>query len=405
MHCGSALCRVILAKKKLLSIIGLIYVVITLAAYNKQLWGIVTSGVSLHPYVGNISTGNFWNDHANSSNLVENNSIITRFNGNLKVESHFNDDNLGHTSEGNFWNDHANSSNYVKNNSNITRFDGNVTVDSHFEDDNLGHTGEVVGEYSGISPYFVNHDFHNCTVIAIGTAITSKGTSGISEQNIVSRLQVFTTFLPSFCSTVSSGYNFQFYFAYDKTDPVFTNPSLLQAFQKAFSSLLEKQCPKDMEAGIHFVQCSHTGKPTWAQNDAMLEAYLDNVDYFYRINDDTNLQTKGWVEEFVKTLKGYDPPNVGVVGPNHSGGNTGILTYDFVHKTHVDIFGFYYPKLFTDWWGDDWVTRVYQPGRSTKLQHIRLAHTMKLGKRYRTDYSVGGRLQGRLQVDKNTLKR
>src|SRR6218665_2708654 len=312
MHCGSTVWSVSLENKKLLSIIGLAYVIITLVVYNKQLWDIVTSGVSLKLHIGNVSTGNFWNDRPNSSNLDKHNSSTC-----------------------------------------TTRFYGNITVDSHFEDDNLGHTGEVVGEYSGISPYFVNHDFHNCTVIAIGTAITSKGTSGISEQNIVSRLQVFTTFLPSFCSTVSSGYNFQFYFAYDKTDPVFTNPSLLQAFQKAFSSLLEKQCPKDMEAGIHFVQCSHTGKPTWAQNDAMLEAYLDNVDYFYRINDDTNLQTKGWVEEFLKTLKGYDPPNVGVVGPNHSGGNTAVLTYDFVHKTHVDIFGFYYPKLFPAWWADD----------------------------------------------------
>lgn len=78
----------------------------------------------------------------------------------------------------------------------------------------------------------------------------------------------------------------------------------------------------------------------------------------------------------------YDPPNVGVVGPSHSGGNMAILTYDFVHKTHVDIFGFYYPRLFTDWWGDDWVTKVYLPGRMTKVKDIFLQHTLALGQRY-----------------------
>ena len=51
---------------------------------------------------------------------------------------------------------------------------------------------------------------------------------------------------------------------------------------------------------------------------------------------------------------------VGVVGPHHQGGNTGILTYDFVHRTHVDIFGFYYPRVFSDWFGDDWITKVRQ---------------------------------------------
>ncbi len=63
-----------------------------------------------------------------------------------------------------------------------------------------------------------------------------------------------------------------------------------------------------------------------------------------RINDDTEMETSGWTEAFIRTLASYDPPNVGVVGPNHSGGNTGLLTYDFTHKTHMEIFGFYYPR-------------------------------------------------------------
>ena len=100
---------------------------------------------------------------------------------------------------------------------------------------------------------------------------------------------------------------------------------------------------------IKIVHCDHNNKPAWAQNDAMMEAYIDGMDYGYRINDDTRFETLGWTEKFIHTLESLDPPNVGVVGPNHSGGNTNILTYDFTSSHHIDIFGFHYPKIFVDW--------------------------------------------------------
>ena len=100
---------------------------------------------------------------------------------------------------------------------------------------------------------------------------------------------------------------------------------------------------------VKIVQCNHIGRPAWAQNDAMMEAYIDGMDYGYRVNDDTLFQTPGWTETFINILTSIDPPNIGVVGPNHSGGNIEILTYDFTSSTHIDIFGYHYPKLFTDW--------------------------------------------------------
>ena len=256
--------------------------------------------------------------------------------------------------------------------------------DIHLETPDSGHAGEVTGGKH-------NHTSGRTdgkTVIAIGGGITSKGVHGADVSNMDEVFQLFSTFLPSFCATANpvGPFSYQFYFAYDHTDPVFTNTISLDAFQKTFFATLAKHCPRTLEAGLHFVQCSHSGKPTWAQNDAMMEAYLDDADFHYRINDDTKMESKNWLDEFIKVLKGYKPINVGVVGPNHSGGNTAILTYDFVHSTHVDIFGYYYPKLFTDWSGDNWITNVYKPDRSTKLEHIRLAHTMKLGQRYQLNY-------------------
>jgi len=276
-----------------------------------------------------------------------------------------------------------------------------VESDIHVEHPVFGHTGEVTGG---------NHTLHisfNVTTIAIGGGITSKGVKDVNANNIAAKFQLYSTFLPTFCKTASTGYDYRFYFAYDFSDPVFSDAHLLSAFQTTFAAEMQRLCdvPHKIKTSIHMVQCSHTGRPTWAQNDAMLEAYLDHVDYYYRVNDDTRMDTAGWVEAFIEVLDGYKPPRVGVVGPNHFGGNMAILTYDFVHRTHVDIFGFYYPRLFTDWWGDDWVTIVYRPDRSTKLDNIKLAHTLGLGQRYSTDHSVGGKLQNQLKHDTETLKR
>jgi len=275
-------------------------------------------------------------------------------------------------------------------------------IDIHIEDAILGHTGEVSSVIGG-KPH--EHGISSLTSVAIGGGLTSKGIQDPSPTNVATAFQLFHTFLPTFCDTASPGYAYHFYFAYDVSDSFFSQMSSLTAFQAAFYFIMNSKCSINMTTSVHLVQCSHAGKPTWAQNDAMREAYLDNMEYYYRINDDTRMQTKGWLEEFIRTLAGYKPPNVGVVGPNHSGGNTGILTYDFVHQTHINIFGYYYPRLFTDWWGDDWITGVYVPGRSTKLNHVRLAHTMSLGQRYRTDMSVGGHVAAQIDSDKQTLIR
>ncbi len=56
--------------------------------------------------------------------------------------------------------------------------------------------------------------------------------------------------------------------------------------------------------------------------------------------------TRDWTREFVETLRRSEPRDVGTVGPRHMGGNEAIITLDFVHRTHIDIFGFYYPRKF-----------------------------------------------------------
>ena len=76
-----------------------------------------------------------------------------------------------------------------------------------------------------------------------------------------------------------------------------------------------------------------------------------HADYYYRVNDDTEMLAN-WPSTFVNALRTLSAP-YGVVGPFCAQGNTDILTHDFVHKTHMEIFEMnYYPPELPDWWMD-----------------------------------------------------
>jgi hypothetical protein len=126
-------------------------------------------------------------------------------------------------------------------------------------------------------------------VIAIGGGMTSRSITNVSSSNAASKFQFFHTFMPTFCSTASPSYAYRFYLAFDKNDPVFTSSDLAAGFEKTFAAETMQLCerPRGIKTSLHLVQCDHSRRPAWAQNDAMLEAYLDHVDYFFRINDDT----------------------------------------------------------------------------------------------------------------------
>ena len=111
----------------------------------------------------------------------------------------------------------------------------------------------------------------------------------------------------------------------------------------------------------------------------------------------------------------------GVAGPLvcNQGGNVKILTHDFTHRTHMEIFkgwyvwdfielcdmrGYvtqptsprvrlstpvrphlcrYYPAELVDWWMDTWVSRVYGSRRTALVQDVLVGHrTKEHGRRY-----------------------
>ncbi len=139
-------------------------------------------------------------------------------------------------------------------------------------------------------------------------------------------------------------------------------------------------------------------------NEMMQHAYKDGAEYLVRINDDTEFVTSGWITRAVEALRGYDPPNVGVVGPICKQGNTAILTHDIVHRTHLEIFDTYYPEVFSAWWVDDWITKVYAPGRSTQLKNWEVKHHMnKHGTQYAVQHKEGRLLTEELAKGKRRV--
>lgn len=241
--------------------------------------------------------------------------------------------------------------------------------------------------------------------IAIGMGITTKNVKWQNSRNLTLSLIFFNTLLPSFCNTASKKYEYYFFLAYDKADKYLNNITMITNFKSIFFKFVHDSCPHESTYFIDFVQCSHNGSPAMAQNDAMMAAYISQMDYYYRINDDTKMISSGWTEAFIDALVRFDPPNVGVVGPNHYGGNMAILTYDFVHHTHIEIHGFYYPRVFTGWFADSWITDVYKPNRTNKVKHIKIIHTMQRGTRYDINVSSGSKLKGTLQKGRESIDR
>lgn len=162
-------------------------------------------------------------------------------------------------------------------------------------------------------------------------------------------------------------FSYAIFIGYDAGDAFFDNQTTLSALEDwaarniPYASLKTKEFVNELQ------------KPGPIMNFLSREAYNDACDFMYRINDDTEFLTP-WTSAFVNTLKNFHPPLLGVVGPTCHDGNTAILTHDFVHRSHLDIFKTHYPPDLTDWWLDDWITRVYGKANTKKLDEVVVRH-------------------------------
>ena len=195
------------------------------------------------------------------------------------------------------------------------------------------------------------------------------------------------TLIPSIEKTIStsdrSKYDFRLYLAADHDDHFWLN------------NHNNIRTPDWLSVHVGFYNVPEHKIPF---NPMMRAAYNDGAEYMVRINDDSEFMTSDWVSKAVAKLASYDPPNVGMIGPNCREGNAKIMTHDMVHRTHLDIFEHYYPDVFSAWWIDDWISKVYGPQRSTKMMDWTVKHhTHKHGTRYKVQGHEKQLLKGELE--------
>lgn len=116
-------------------------------------------------------------------------------------------------------------------------------------------------------------------------------------------------------------------------------------------------CASFSDVVLRFVTCDvEPGHVTAIWNRLAEEAMATGCDYMYACGDDITWENKGWVEASIHVLQSIQ--HIGMTGPRDRN-NHSILTQCFVHKTHFDIFGFFYPPEIKNWFCDDWLNNVY----------------------------------------------
>lgn len=230
--------------------------------------------------------------------------------------------------------------------------------------------------------------------IAIGTAITSKGTN---IKNGIRDSPFFNVLLPSFLATwegSSSAFRYTFYVGCDSGDAVYDSGPNRASFEKLFR---ERTAGASNVALVQLSFRETSGAPSWAVANIMKQAFDDGAEWLYQLNDDARLTSKGWERVLCSTLANNPvAPFVGATGPTDRG-NRRIFTHVFTHRTHLDIHGRFFPRAFRNYYSDDWITHVYGSSSTFKLAQVKMAHETKAQKtgtieRYAPDHNAKQRL-------------
>ncbi len=134
---------------------------------------------------------------------------------------------------------------------------------------------------------------------------------------------------------------------YDEDDAVYSKEQERLKFHSVF-----------MNFEIEFFPMTEDtkGKPTVIWNRLGEEAIKQDYEYFKLLGDDIKMPNDtGWLGCFLNKLKKNN--NIGWVAGWSN--NNQIPTQFLVHKTHYDIFGFFYPTEIPNWGCDNWLAEIY----------------------------------------------
>jgi len=205
--------------------------------------------------------------------------------------------------------------------------------------------------------------------IAILVPVTSRN----QYYKDINDIPFFNKLYPSFQTTKCKEHTYDFFIGYDDDDEFYNNNAEL--FGPNFNV-------------IKLSECQHAPAKAW--NKLATVAYNDKnkvYNYFFQIGDDVVLETPGWTSHFIEKLKKNQ--NIGVVGPcnleNYNGriswGKPFVIENSFVHRNHLDIFGYFFHPEITNWYCDDWISRIYDNHFSEIQLNFTCTNTVQ-GSRY-----------------------
>ena len=186
--------------------------------------------------------------------------------------------------------------------------------------------------------------------ICVMIPVTSKG----REWNTFKDTDLYNIFFKSFFRTYNKELNHLFCFAIDSDDDVMNN--MKDEIQRNFDIM--------KNSSVKFISTDEIekGHVTQMWNRCFKYGIQENYDYFLQCGDDIDFLNDGWENAFIRFLEGNR--NVGVCGFSdmgrlHYNQNDRLITQSFVHRTHYEIFGSYFPKKIINWGCDDWITEIY----------------------------------------------
>ena len=142
-----------------------------------------------------------------------------------------------------------------------------------------------------------------------------------------------------------------FYIGIDKGDPIYDNVDNQNQIKRLVS--IGTNC----QLSFHYMTDIKKGHLTKMWNVLFKKSFNDGCDYFYQCGDDMEFKTKDWLDTAIDVLQKHD--NIGISGPINN--NNFIITQSLVSRTHMDIFGYFFPEQILNWGCDDWYNEVYKP--------------------------------------------
>jgi hypothetical protein len=182
-------------------------------------------------------------------------------------------------------------------------------------------------------------------------------TSNKCNYNNFKHTDLFNILFKSFFTTYDSTHEYRFYLGIDSDDEFYQNENVQNDIKKFINIM------KNTDILFLTIDSIHKGNVCHIWNGLFKKAYEDNYDYFVQIGSDIYFQDKDWVNACLDILKQNN--DIGVVGMTDQGRKKynpydTLLTQSFVSRKHMEIFGFYYPYEFKNWFIDDWISEIYE---------------------------------------------